>query len=142
MKIALLTALVLAASVTQAATAISCGSGSPREESPFFSSPEIQVSSEDDVYRGAVGGTWDLKLKDQADWMKATPQVKASMVKSPGGETIVTITLLRNDGLSPTGIKYVLTGLYSESPKLEKFAVGGFAGGSKTGEFSCVGVID
>lgn len=134
--------LCLLASTSHASSMVSCGTGEPNEELSYGANQELQISSGDDQYEGQVDGTWSLKLKTQADWMKATPAVTAKTTKNEEGATVITVRMIQAQGMGPVGIQYVLTDLYSDTPTLEKYAIGGFAGGSKVGTYNCISVID
>ena len=125
-----------------ASSYVSCGQGEPDDEILFGSAQEIQISSGDDAYAGPVGGTWELKLKTKEDWMAANKAVTASTTRDSQNRVVVTISMVQAQGLGPVGVKYVLTDLYADYPTLEKFAIGGFAGGSKVGQYSCASAND
>lgn len=105
---------------------------------------ELAVSSEDDLYEGAVGGSWDLKLgSEDEDWEQPNPKIVAKTVQNQDGT--VTIVITKTVGNSPTGAvgeQYQLIDLYNDTPVLEKYNIGGFTGKLKTGTFQCISAID
>lgn len=100
---------------------------------------ELELSTEGaDDYSGSVGVNWNMKLgSEDAEWLNPNPNITAKNYKVDG-DTIVEIQIVMGKSMSgPVGTRYVLTGLYDDSPRLEKFTMGGFAGSVKTGTFEC-----
>jgi hypothetical protein len=100
---------------------------------------ELEISSDNDVFRGAVGNGWNLKLDENGDWLPASRNVTAKSYEDKSGQTIVEVSLIQARTASgPVGIKYKLIGLYDDQPTLEKYNIGGFSGPIKTATFQCV----
>jgi hypothetical protein len=104
---------------------------------------ELMISSEDsDGYKGPVGGSWNMKVKEDGEWLPENKNIKASM-KNVDGKTQVEIVMVQGRGPSgPVGTRYVLADLYGEETTLEKWNFGGFTGKVMVGEFKCLTAAD
>ena len=100
---------------------------------------ELEISSGDDKFSGPVGKNWDLKLKEDGDWLPASRNITAKSYEDANGQTIVEISIVQARTASgAVGIKYKLIGLYDDQPVLEKYNIGGVTGPLKTDTFQCV----
>jgi hypothetical protein len=133
---------VLFANTSHASIYISCGTGEPNEEMSYGENQELQISSADDVFEGPVGGTWELKLGANEDWMQPTPSVTAVLTGVEGARGVEVTIQSANTPSGPVGIRYILNDIYSDTPSLEKYTYGGFTGAMKIGEYNCVSAID
>lgn len=104
---------------------------------------ELALSSEDDDYSGALGTNWNLKLgSDDSEWLVSSKKVKARTLEQEGS-IVVNISIENARSASgPVGTQYKLIGLFDDSPVLEKYTMGGFAGSLKVATFECVGSYD
>lgn len=117
-------------------TYVMCGK-SVDLENQIVDGYELELSSENDEYTGAVGGNWNLKLDLNSDWLTPSPKVTATQ-SEVAGNTIIEIKIVTARSASgAVGSVYKLIGLYDEEPVLEKYTMGGFAGSVKIGTFKC-----
>jgi|GEM_PF-2617708 hypothetical protein len=139
MKITAFLIAVLVAFPAAANTYIKCGKTA--DLAAFeVTGYELELSSEGaDDYSGPVGEKWNLKLKSESSqWLPPNQNVTAKNYQE-NGRTIVEITLKMARSVSgPVGLRYKLIGLYDETPTLEKFTMGGFAGTVKVATFQCL----
>lgn len=106
---------------------------------------ELELSSQNDDFSGAVGGTWHMKVgSEKSKWLKKNPKITAETSENEDGDTVVEVVL--RGARTPTGYtgtRYVLIGLYSEQPTLEKWSLGGgIIGRRKLATFECVAAQD
>lgn len=104
---------------------------------------ELELSSEgDDNYSGPVGKNWNMKLSENADWLKSSSKITAKNYQEDN-DTTIEITIEEGKSVTgPVGTTYKLMGLYSDAPVLEKYTLGGFAGSVKIGTFQCAASND
>jgi hypothetical protein len=100
----------------------------------------LELSSEGSSgYSGPLGNSWSLKLgSKKSAWMKPNRNVTAKSSKS--GNTINVEIAIKN-GQSVTGAVgtlYRLIDLYSETPTLEKYSMGGISGFEKIATYQCL----
>jgi hypothetical protein len=142
---ALLATLTLAMILPYAANAsvfVTCGEGKFDEKAAEFPKPVVAISSGDDAFRGPVGGTWEMKFGKGDAWIAKNKNITAKTRRNEVQGTVVTITVVKDQGLSPVGYTLEFSDIYSETPKMEKFELGGFAGGMKTQTLDCVSMND
>lgn len=106
---------------------------------------ELELSSQDDNFEGVVGGTWEMKIgSEKSKWLKKNPKITAQTTQNEDGDTVVEVFM--RGARTPTGYtgtRYVLIGLYSDQPALEKWSLGGgIIGRRKLATFQCVTGID
>lgn len=137
MKKLIYAAIGLMALNAHAAVWISCGNGKELDEG-LYEVQEAQFSSESNKFKGAVGGTWHLKIGN-GDWLAPHRNITAKSTKKDGVTTVEVVIKIGNTPSGPAGTRYVLTDIYSEEPTLEKFNLsGGFGGNLKVGTFKCL----
>ena len=137
----ILTVLVtsLVTPLSFANTYVKCGLEASFEKAPDVVGYELELSSEgEDDYSGPVGDKWNMKLgSEDSEWLGNTSQVTARNYLKDG-DTIVEITIVIGTSVGgPVGTRYVLTSLYDDEPKLEKFTMGGFAGTILIDTYQC-----
>lgn len=138
-----ISALVLA-NVASASSIVKCGVTADVDEFEV-TGYELELSSQDDNYNGVVGGTWEMKIgSEKSKWLKKNPKITASTSENKDGDTVVEVIL--RGARTPsgyTGTRYVLIGLYSDQPVLEKWSLGGgIVGRRKLATFQCVAGLD
>ena len=129
------------------ASYVECGTEIIEHENDYPTVNEVllAISSEDEDYSGAVGGTWELKLakdrrfaKNRGGWIKANKNITAEEVEIDG-RTVVVVTIKIDEAASgPVGEQYEIHGIYSETGRADKFTMGGFAGKVKVKSLVCV----
>jgi hypothetical protein len=123
MKTILAVLMVLAASPAFANTAIECGTDVNFDDG-VVGQRAFLLSSEDDetfkAYNSANEQIKNVKIKKQADGS-------------------ITMLAVKDQGIGgPVGIKFVIEAYSGENFTVaNKFAVGGFAGGTKVGKLDC-----
>lgn len=139
MKILATLCAALFSSLALANTYVKCGKA-VNPETQEVTGYELELSSEgNDDYSGPVGKNWNLKLESEnSPWLSANNNIVAKNYKK-GGDVVVEISIkMAQSASGPVGTQYKLIGLYSETPVLEKYTMGGFAGSLKTGTFQCL----
>jgi hypothetical protein len=130
-------ALLLTSSFASASAFVSCGTNYD-EETGEYEEQVLAISSEDDDFNGALGGTWEMKMGDK-DWAKPTKKVQATM--DDENNVVIKVTM----GVSPTGPvgkEFNISNIYADNPTLEIFTMGGFTGRIKTGAYECTSSND
>ncbi len=142
MKVLLLFIALILPSTVFANSYIICGQTASFDDGMTVTGYELELSSEDDNYSGPVGKNWNLKLKENGEWLKPNDAVVATSLEKDGDVTVRITIAAASSVTGPVGSQYVLTNLFDEEPVLEKFTMGGFAGSVKIGTFHCVGAYD
>jgi hypothetical protein len=137
----LLISAVLFSFMANASTYVQCGKQvniDPETSVVSVDSYQLEVSSDDDDYSGAVGISWNMKVDNPVgDWMPTNPRITAKSY-SEDGIFVVEITHIIDNSLGgPVGVVYKILDFYSDFPTLEKYNLGGFTGFLKVGRFEC-----
>lgn len=99
---------------------------------------EIELSSESDNFTGPAGGTWNLKLKEDAEWLANVDQNDVAQTKETKSRTQINIRISPESALAQgSGVVYKLSDLYDEEPTLEKFKITNANKLLSLGQFQC-----
>jgi hypothetical protein len=121
-----------------AATYIVCGD-EPVQQDATFKKIAVEISSENDDFNGKTGGSWFLSYGG-FNWIEKG-NITAKQSKK-NGVTSVEVKVIDDNAQGGVGTRYVFTDIYADEPQVEKFALGGFAGGTSLGKWSCFSALD
>lgn len=103
---------------------------------------ELELSSQEDLFQGPVGGSWEMRIEREGDWLAMITGIVAKnyLFKQMSiVEVRVSAGILKNEEAL---VIYRLVDIYGENPYLEKFHLENSKAPVKIAQFQCLSSVD